>query len=188
MKLRIIFFLLAFCLVVANVFAAETKKTQSNGNKQEEFLGIKFGINHDELVNFLKDYEQVTFSNEKEAEGMKMYIYDSNHRLKNATGTMFSFFEDKLAVMGVLYMGTESDETFDALKKLIEDKYGKMKDELAFSGKKAKLVKGKMYFDLEYKHQPFETDQLLLLVGDLALTKKAEEKKIDQKAKSLGEL
>lgn len=188
MKLKILILILLLCVFNTNLFAGVNKKTDSKSIKQEEFLGIKFGISHDELVNFLKDYEQVTYSNEKEAEGMKMYIYDSNHRLKNATGTMFSFFEDKLAVMGVLYMGSESDETFDALKKLIEDKYGKMKDELVFSGKKATSVKGKMYFNLEYKNQPFETDQLLLLVGDLALTKKAEAKKIEQNAKSLGEL
>lgn len=188
MKLKFFILFLLLCVFNTNVFAVETKKMQSNNNKQEDFLGIKFGMSHDDLVSFLKDYEQVTFSNEKEAEGMKIYIYDSNHRLNNATGTMFSFFEDKLAVIGILYLGSDSAETFDALKKLIQDKYGKMKDELAFSGKNSTLVKGKIYFNLEYKNQPFETDQTLLLVGDLALTKKAEQKKTADKAKSLGEL
>lgn len=189
------YLLIVLILFFASVASAETvgvtKNTSKQSNKQikyEEFTGIKFGISHAELEKYLSVFDNISYNDEKEAEGMKIYRYNSNHKLSDASGSMFSFYEDQLAVMGILYLGEESSETFDGLKKLIEDKYGKMNDDIVFSGNKASLIKGRLFFNLEYSHNPFEGDKTLLMVGDIQLTKKAQEKKIKDKAASLGEL
>ena len=168
-----------------------TKITGDKSNKTvkyEEFTGIKFGINYSELEKYLNGFDNISFKDEKEAEGMKIYRYNSNHKLSGAAGSMFSFYEDKLAMMGILYLGEESGDTFDGLKKLIDDKYGKMKDIIIFSGKKASSIKGRLWFNIEYTNNPFEGDKTLLMVGDIKLMEKAQEKKIKDMASSLGEL
>ena len=180
--------LLAFIMLPSLGFSKESNKPTKNSVKYEEFTGIKFGISHEELIKFLESFGNVTYRTEKESEGMTMYLYNSNHKLQDASGSMFSFYDDKFAVMGIIYQGEDSDETFDGLKLLIEEKYAKMKDEIMFSGKKSSLTKGNLYFTLQYDKNPFDGDKTFLMVGDLPLTNKAQEKKIKDKAKSLGEL
>lgn len=189
------YLLIVLILFLSSLASSEavsvTKNTGEKSNKTvkyDEFTGIKFGISYSELEKYLNGFDNVSYNDEKEAEGMKIYRYNSNHKLSDASGSMFSFYEDKLAVMGILYLGEESSETFDGLKKLIDDKYGNMNDGIVFSGKKASLIKGRLFFNLEYSHNPFEGDKTLLMVGDIQLTKRAQEKKVKDKAASLGEL
>ena len=160
----------------------------STDKLNDEFLGLHLGCSLEELQESLKKSTNPSKLFKKDLmDGMTTYAYRGNHHLNGATGTSFSFWDDKLSLVTVFFKTEEAEKIYEALKMKMEEKYGKMKDGIKFAGKRCFLIKGGMGFGLEYKDNMSEADTVLIIASHLGIMDAKEAKKVEKKAEDLGD-
>ncbi len=180
-------------LIILIPYAVKSQIVDGINNSTEkldiELLGINLGCSFNEIEVVLENSpNKINFLKMELIEGMDTYVYTGNHRLNTATGTSFSFWEGKLHSLSVIFLTDEAEDIYEALKMKLEAKYGKMKDELTFSGKSCTGLFEGMMVGLVLNTSSFETDQLLLIGMHTGISEAKTKKEIEDKANSLGDL
>jgi len=155
---------------------------------ESDFLGVHLGCSLEELQALLrKSAKSMKLIKKGVMNGRPSYMFSGNHRLNGATATGFGFWEGKLSIVIVFFRTEEPDKVYDALKMKMEEKYGKMTNEIEFAGKRCALIKDGMMFNLQYETNPFKTDTVMLICEHLGIKAAEEAKAVEKKARELGD-
>ena len=184
---------ICICLVVSSLMFSYAQDNEILNTSREkldkDFLGLYLGCSFNEFQAQLKQSTiSMTFRNQKFIDGATDYYYYGNHRLNGAKGTTFSFWNGKLFRVDVFFESEEAKKVYDALKVKMEDKYGKMRDEIKFLGEKCYMTSDGMWFKIEYEKKPFETGTVELVCVHMGLADAKAAKELEKKSKDLGDL
>ena len=126
-----------------------------------DFLGVYLGCSLDKWKKVMKESKMVLLSQNID-DGMIEYVYSGNNRLKNVEGTFYYFWEGKLCKVALLIKTAEAEKTYEALKIKMEEKYGKMEEDINFTTKNCKSMKDGMFFRLELKKNLFDEPKSMI--------------------------
>ena len=178
--------ILILMLFSCSLFAGEVELP---GKLDETFLGLRMGCSPAELKVVLEKGKHPCKFIKKTPEGdMIAYLFTGSHQLSGASRTIAMFWNDRLIMLFVRFESDDSEKIYDALKNLIEKKYGAPNDKIQFGGKKCEVSKNGLVIVLEHNVGVMETDTVDLAAGHRALVDARKEQNIKDQEKELGDL
>lgn len=185
MKRNTLFILLCFFSFLG--FWGMSEEPSATDKLKDTFLGLTLGSSSVETLAIIKKADLKLIGKEEE-KGNIVYAYYGNHQIKGAKITMLIFWKDKLSMVAVVFEveNDQSDNLYEALKKKIEDKFGKMKDEIEFAGKKAELEKDGMGISINMKKNPFKPAEIRIGAVHLGIYVAQKNEDIQKKADNIG--
>jgi len=174
------------------------EKIRKNKGKLEiDFLGLHLGCSYDEVQHVINNSaNQMTFLGKLPAKNSMLYIYNGNYQINSVENTAFLFYKDKLTTITLVFL-RDAYTAYDAVKEIIENKFGPMTDDNIeramkfgndFGKKNCQLVKDGMEILLRYEKKSDKIEETSLSAVHIKLLNAMRDDDIKDKVKELGDI